>query len=236
MSTTLRSRKSGCSGCFFFLVFIPITLFSLIILLGIGLGVYLRKDYISWQNDFEGKISKSEYIYYDGVTVYDDADGTKIRLSADMQSELEKKLADFNSTTGEKTRTLELNVDQSHLLLGQSVQKGMPDTLSLYRTYLDTDDGKWLFYIQFKVRAVQMPWIILGLQKGEYESPIFSVESVRIGNYDLDDIGLYFVREQINGSIKSAYDITAQNEWSSIVIENIELTKEGTAVKGVNKF
>ncbi len=229
-------KGKGCGGCFFFMVFIPLSLLFLLVLLSSVLFYVGNRRYGDWAEQFESGIKRREYFYYDGLSDYDleGNDGLRIAMEQEeLAASIETKIEQFNSVEGEQIRSMELDVDEAHYLIGMGVRSGISNNFELYRTYLSSEDGEWDFYYQLKFRGVRLPWVRMNMSKGEYERAYPRFDGIYVGEWDLDAMGIYFVRQQINDSVDEAYSILTENEWGDVTIENIELAEEGMYVRGI---
>lgn len=229
-----KRKNTGCGGCFFFSIFFLISLIVLLILLLVGMYFFLRKDYLIWENDFEGKKESREYIYYDEITEYDtigDKEIIKADSLVDTTQSIDRKIEILLINNGEEIKSTTFTSAQSHLLLGDILRKGISKEFKLFRTYLESEDEYWILYYQLKFRGVRMPWIVIDLEKGEYERSYPDVKKISIGNYDLDEIGLYFIREKVNENVRDVAQQFSYNSWGDVIIENIEFGEDELFIK-----
>lgn len=195
--------------------------FTFLVFLAVLAGIFfvVRYDYLTWESEFEGKHVDSDYVYLMG----EDADS--------LNSSINTKINEFSSNA-ESIDFIELTDREAVYLIGKQYSLSTPENFTVDRLYLDAEINDWKVYIQGSYQGIELPWLILRIEKDDIETAQLYVSEMAIGKYDLDEWGLLVVREDVNTGFQDALILVNENDFTGRKFENIELTQDSMVIKG----
>lgn len=209
-----KNRKGP--GCFFLLT-IPFTLLVLILLVILGGFYFIKKDYDTWNEKFDGQHLSNDYLVID--------------KSEDLQDEIDFKIEEFDASQ-EEVDFIELTTDEVLYVFGSQLSDSLPYGVEVERLIVEPNTNDWEVYIQMAYKNNRFPWMRVNIEKDDIETAELYISEMFVGPYDLDEWVGVDVRTSINKGLSDALILVNENDFSGRTFENIELEEDGVVVKG----
>lgn len=211
-------RKKKKSGFKTFLAFLFIFFISLLLVL-VGLSYLGYSKYSEWRDGFENTRLSDEF-YYVGSEDFQLA-----------EKNLNKKLQKFQESE-EDVDFVELEINEVIALLDNTLFTDENGDWQSIRYAVETQEGQWTVYAEFTYKHRILPWLIFTIDKDPIETPELYISDISIGNLDLDNFGLEFIKEKVNDGYSEAIVNINESGFTGRVWQNIELEAYSVIIKG----
>ncbi|GAB4156654.1 MAG: hypothetical protein Fur003_0070 [Candidatus Dojkabacteria bacterium] len=214
---TKKKRSKGC--CFFIFFIMPLAfLVALLVIAGI-LGFLGYKGYKIWQEDFESVHLDQEYYQLDD------------KPFVDATKSVESKLKTFEASQ-EEVDFIELTPIEVTALVHSTLRENLPKEFEVTRYFVIPAEGKWDIYMQGQYKDYTTPWISLRLEKDNIETAQLFVSRINIGDFNIAEYGFKSVLDDVNSGYIEGITLINEGDFTSRVIENIELGADKLVIKG----
>jgi len=216
------SKKYCCLS----ILLVPIILGLIFFIITFTAFLFIRRNYLSWEADFEKGFNRVNLYDVSGI------ENNDVKLSVAQKIEKLEKSLEYNDF-------IELTVQEAGLILTEELSGSLPDGLAISATYIEPEEGNWVVYhklviIGKKSLRINIGWISYTIKKKDpsIDSMDISIKDFNWGKYNLDDLGLYSLSADINRGLNESLDLVIKGDLAGRVFENIELGKESVIIKG----
>ena len=144
------------------------------------------------------------------------------------QEEIESKIEDF-VLSDSQTEFIVFEVHEVLHILQSNMQKG--ENIVLKDLCILSSRGLWTILLQYEIRAVSMPWLVLDIVKDERETAEVYVKELTIGDI-APPFGLSRnIMRDINRGISEGIILLNENQFLGRGIRNIELLEERVVIR-----
>jgi hypothetical protein len=215
----MSKENRGCSGCFFFAVSLPVTIFMILLVIGLVFFFVFKAEYGKWESVFESNKLSTDYVLIEGDASKAERDSIASKIEAFTKSEKDVEV-------------IELSVRESLVMFGDELSNSLPENFTIYRMYSQTEKNDWYVFMQLKWGENVLPWVSIRIEKDDIETAQVYVSELLVGNINLDSFGLSQFRHSINEGISTALVLVNQNNFTGRRFSNIELEQEKVVLKG----
>lgn len=211
--------KKKRKGCYFVLFVFPLSFIFIIFLLLFAVAAFTYNQYQQWESSFEDVHLSSDFINPKS----DDYD--------EEREVIDEKINTFSNSLDD-VETITFSSDEALLIIGSELDEALPDGFSVDYVYSETERGKWLIYIKLDYQDHPLPWLIVQVEKEEYETADLYFSDIFVGQFSFYNYGLKQVIQDINDGYKDSLYKVNDGQFSGRRLENIELEDDEMIIKG----